>query len=423
MKIAFVAYDRPGYRAGPIVNARRLLPGLVQRGHDVTALILYHEGASPASEYLARQGVRVVATPYPPTTERQMRWMLTHLQALEPDVFVPNHSVSGWFAARWCREAGIPTVAAHRSDEAFYWAMIDQFVVGPQTWAVSGCVCVSDDLLNKVNQLNPRHTKLYRIPSGVPVPETSAAGRRNDEPFRIVYLGRFEDKQKRITETVETLISLLRARADMEVTLFGEGSKEETIRKLISQSAVSSRIVCRGAVAPEVIQSELINHHALVLLSDYEGLPGAVMDAMACGLVPVCSRIDGLEELVVDGQTGCLITDRGAELHRSLCRIADDCDDWKRLSDAARDKVARSYSLEFATTAWENCFDELVSSAGERTAISVPRRFELPPVRSGLAREDVRQSVSGYLLRKSRPAIRTFSRILRKLARRDSALT
>lgn len=37
MKIAFMAYDRPNYFGGPITNARRLLPELVKRGHEIHA--------------------------------------------------------------------------------------------------------------------------------------------------------------------------------------------------------------------------------------------------------------------------------------------------------------------------------------------------------------------------------------------------
>ena len=93
------------HRAGPIVNARRLLPELVRRGHQVTALILYHEGASPAADYLADQGVEVRASPWLGTTQRHVHWMLKAIQDCRPDIFVPNISTAGWFAGRWCREA------------------------------------------------------------------------------------------------------------------------------------------------------------------------------------------------------------------------------------------------------------------------------------------------------------------------------
>lgn len=44
-----------------------------------------------------------------------------------------------------------------------------------------------------------------------------------------------------------------------------------------------------GTVPFEQLRSYLANSHVLILSSDYEGTPGAVMDAMACGLVPVCT--------------------------------------------------------------------------------------------------------------------------------------
>jgi len=43
MRISFMAYDRPAYTGGPIINARRILPELVKRGYDVQALLGYHQ--------------------------------------------------------------------------------------------------------------------------------------------------------------------------------------------------------------------------------------------------------------------------------------------------------------------------------------------------------------------------------------------
>ncbi|MFO7907828.1 MAG: hypothetical protein R6U98_34600, partial [Pirellulaceae bacterium] len=58
MRIAFVFYDRPDWFGGPAVNARRLLPELQRRGHEVVALIPFRGSHSPAAQYLERHGVQ-----------------------------------------------------------------------------------------------------------------------------------------------------------------------------------------------------------------------------------------------------------------------------------------------------------------------------------------------------------------------------
>ncbi|MGB5831971.1 MAG: glycosyltransferase, partial [Thiohalocapsa sp.] len=150
MKIAVLAYDWPGYRGGPIVNARRLLPELHRRGHTVHALLLYQGAGAPSAEVLRSEGVVVDTAPFGRWTEDRIDWLLACLARIQPDVFVPNLSVAGWFAARWARETGIPTVAAYRSDDAFYAAMVETFVLGEPRWAVSGLVCVNQAACERV---------------------------------------------------------------------------------------------------------------------------------------------------------------------------------------------------------------------------------------------------------------------------------
>lgn len=205
MKIAFMAYDKPHYFGGPITNARRLLPELQKRGHQVHAMIFYHGGDAPTARYLKSQGVQCHLVPYPHYTEPQIAWILKQLKEIKPDIFVPNIFVPGWYAAKWTQAAGIPAIAALRSDDDYHWGMVNEFVVGQPEWSVAGLVCVSHYLKERVEQLTPQRTKLCMIPSGVPIPEQSSS---QTEPLKIAYVGRLVQEQKRIRDTLEALISL-----------------------------------------------------------------------------------------------------------------------------------------------------------------------------------------------------------------------
>ena len=65
--------------------------------------------------------------------------------------------LQGCFASRSVRESGVPTVAVHRSDDLFHWAMVDELVAGKPEWALTGLVCVSDDLQRKVAARSAAH--------------------------------------------------------------------------------------------------------------------------------------------------------------------------------------------------------------------------------------------------------------------------
>lgn len=394
MKIAFIAYDRPGYHNGPIVNARRLLPELQCRGHDVHALIIFQNGSAPTARYLQEQGVTVHTQAWLQYTEQQIDWILKVLMEVKPDIFVPNLSVAGYFAARWARDAGIATIAAHRSDDAYHWNMIDEFVCGNEEWAVSGLVCVSQFLSSQVRKRHPRFTKLCVIPSGVPLPDTIAE--HCEGPLRIAYVGRLVQQQKRVFDLIDALSGVIQKIPESTATLFGSAadpSVQHKINEKILHLGLENHIDCAGSISPEKLHRELLSFHVLVLLSDYEGTPGAVMDGMSCGLVPVCLNIPGgVQELVLHEKTGLLVDNREDRFVDAISRLNKDIPLRERLAKNARAHIENHFSLSNAADRWECFFDDLVDeNSSAPKDINFPKRFNLPPVRQGLAREDRRQ--------------------------------
>ena len=388
MKILFIFYDSPNNYGGPIVNARRLLPELRKHGFDVHCLIFYLEGDAPSAAYLKQKGVHCHLQIYGRYTEKQITWILQKVFEIQPDIFVPNLSVAGWFAARWVRESGIPTIACQRSDDTYHWAMVDEFVTGDPKWAVSGLVCVNEDLRQRVADREPKHTKLCVIPSGVPIPEHRSS---QDGPLKLVYVGRLVQPAKRVIELVDSLALTLHAHPEMTADLIGEGPERTVIEKRIAHFRLQERLRLKGTLPSEEIQASLGKYHVLVLLSDFEGTPGAVMDGMAAGLVPVCLNIrGGIRELVTHEHTGLLVGDRGPAFTDAIHRLATDASLRRRLSENARNHVAQNFSLKIAVKRWKGFCGELMRAELDRKPLLRPKVFALPPPQPGLDREDRR---------------------------------
>jgi SAM-dependent methyltransferase len=271
--------------------------------------------------------------------------------------------------------------------------MIDEFVLGRKEWAVSGLVCVSQYLQNKVKERGPQFTKLCSIPSGVPMPDSIAVHQQG--PLRIVYVGRLSQQQKRVFDLIDALAGVLQNLPDSTATLIGNAAKpsvQSRIDQKISQLGLADRIQCIGSVSPEKLHKKLLSFHVLVLLSDYEGTPGAVMDGMACGLVPVCLNIPGgVQELVLHEKTGLLVENREDEFVDAIIRLNEDIPFRKRLARNAKAHIEKYFSLSVAASRWELLFDELLKDVSRKEMIDIDMRFKLPPVRQSLAREDRRQ--------------------------------
>ena len=389
MRLSFCAYDRPKYVNGPNVWLVRLARELVARGHSVRVLLQRTGGPGPLSQALAELDVEVSSVARPRFTEDRVRWILERVAESPPDVFVPNLSVAGYYAGRWVREAGIPSVGVLHSDDAFHWALVDEFVRGSEPFRLSAMVCVSKYIEERLDQLSPGDVRVERIPYGVPVPGASAAW--SDGRFRLAYVGRLVQPQKRVRDVVDSMCRAAREIPGVEGIIIGSGPEHRAIRRgLRASGSVPVRLA--GLLEGDQVQQALLSCQGFVLLSDFEGLPVALLEAMACGVVPICLRTrSGIEELVINGESGLVVEDRGDHFVAAVRSLATDPELWRRLSQGARDRVCGETSVERTTQRWLALGAELVAASGPRGRIEVPMAPELPPVRVGLDREDVRR--------------------------------
>jgi glycosyltransferase involved in cell wall biosynthesis len=83
-----------------------------------------------------------------------------------------------------------------------------------------------------------------------------------------------------------------------------------------------------------------------VLPSRGEGMPNALLEAMACGLPCIAARVSGSEDIIVDGVNGLLVEpEQPVELAHALRRLVEDSDLAQRLAQEARATVVRNYQL------------------------------------------------------------------------------
>jgi glycosyltransferase involved in cell wall biosynthesis len=162
-------------------------------------------------------------------------------------------------------------------------------------------VPVSAELAELTNATLPlRKPDVIHIPHGIQVhpdcPERSPATNR---PLRILYTGRIEEHQKRIS-TLPILSRTLSERAiEHELRIVGDGPEMASL-----QTAIES-ITLVGAVEPEVVNDHLQWADVWVLPSRFEGQSVAMLEAMAQGCVPIVTRVrSGANDAVIHGDTG-----------------------------------------------------------------------------------------------------------------------
>jgi glycosyltransferase involved in cell wall biosynthesis len=133
-----------------------------------------------------------------------------------------------------------------------------------------------------------------------------AAGLKTDRRY-LLFVGRLDDRIKRVSAIIRTFAPLAGRHPDTDLLIVGEGNDAERLRALAAKLA-PDRIRFLGwrsgasALAPLYSAAE-----CLLLPSISEGFPTVIGEAMACGTPVLASRVGGVGELVIEGQTGWLL--------------------------------------------------------------------------------------------------------------------
>ena len=122
---------------------------------------------------------------------------------------------------------------------------------------------------------------------------------------------------KGIGELAAAAEPLLNKHERLHLVCVGDGSARDTLMRLQDRLPREGAVMLPGRVAPDEVPRFLQAADFLVLPSYSEGMPQAVLEAMNCGLPVVATRVGGVPEAVIDGETGLLVEPKNIEQLRS----------------------------------------------------------------------------------------------------------
>ena len=185
------------------------------------------------------------------------------------------------------------------------------------------------------------------VPYGVDVPVV-APERPGRPTCTVVGVGRMVAK-KAPDVTARAFERAAAERPDLRLVLAGDGP----LRAVVA-AAAGSRVELPGAVSPSQVQAllyraDVFAQHSVVdaETGDEEGLPVAVLEAMAAGLPVVATRHAGIPEAVVDGVTGLLV-DAGDEIGmaEAFGRLAGDAELRRQMGLAGWQRARELFTWE-----------------------------------------------------------------------------
>lgn len=167
-----------------------------------------------------------------------------------------------------------------------------------------------------------------------------------DQRPHIAFVGRL-DPVKGADLLLDALAALRPTYPDLTATFIGDGPQAAQTRAHARALGLDNVTTFLGA-QPETAVADLLQRSDLLVLPSFaEGLPVVLMEAMACGLPVVASRIAGIPELVRDGENGLLISAGDtAALIRAIDRLLADPDLRSRMGQQGRATVLAEFTIE-----------------------------------------------------------------------------
>ena len=210
-------------------------------------------------------------------------------------------------------------------------------------------VVISQTEYEAVGALAPRQ-RVVLLPNGTDVAAPARRGAMEaapDTPLRLLYIGRLV-RTKGLYESLEAIAQLRAQSVDTHLVIAGSGVEEEGLRREVEGSKLQEAVSFAGPAFGERKRA-LFEQAQVLLLPTYhrEGLPYALLEGMAAGLVPIVTRIGAIPDVVEPGVHGLFVPPRDPQaLAGAIRTLAHDRALLGRMSEAARERVAASYSVE-----------------------------------------------------------------------------
>ncbi|HEU4642628.1 MAG TPA: glycosyltransferase family 4 protein [Gemmatimonadaceae bacterium] len=388
MRIVYIV-TRSDTVGGVQVHVRDLALALRDRGHEAT-VIAGHRGVF--TEELGDRGVAFRSLPHlgralrASDDARALTEIRAALAELEPDLVSTHAAKAGCLGRIAARSLGIPAIfTAHgwsftdgiRSSRTHVYRWVERLTAR----FAKRIITVSEyDRQLAVQQRVALAHKLVTVHNGVvdvPAALHASPGR---SPVRLVMVARFEEQKDHAT-LFRALAGLREQPWPWQLELIGDGPLFSEAVALAQQLEITPRIQFVGFRRD--VMRRLAEAQVFLLITNWEGFPRSILEAMRAGLPVVASDVGGNGESVVHGETGFLVP-RGdvSALRTALARLLADPDLRVRMGSRGRRRFEERFTLERMCEKTFAVYREVmgggVFAADGRAAALDGRRAEAP---------------------------------------------
>jgi glycosyltransferase involved in cell wall biosynthesis len=229
-----------------------------------------------------------------------------------------------------------------------------------QLEAADGLITMSEYSRKKLIALGLSGANIHVIPYGIDVSDAPQS-RSNSATIRCLAVGRMVGKKAPLL-TLEAFRRALAGNGSLRLDYVGDGEAFDEARQFVHTHALGDKVVLHGG-QPNAVVQDLMNKADIFVqhsrtdpaTGDQEGMPVAILEAMANSLPVVSTRHAGIPEAVVEGVTGCLVDEGDIDGMASRIRqLSDDAARRHQLGCAGWQRAKTHFSWEHEKAALLN---------------------------------------------------------------------
>jgi glycosyltransferase involved in cell wall biosynthesis len=363
-------------KASPIggaqIHVRDLAAAVAAQGHAPTVIT---SGSGSFIEDLRTLGIPVIVlrhltTPIRPLDDlRALREVHAAVEGLQPDLIAAHSSKAGILARLAARRLGVPVVFTVHGwaftpgvpplQAALYRGV--ERLVGP---LASRIITVSeyDRRLGIEAGIAPGH-RLVTVHNGMPDVSRALRADPAQTPVRLVMVARHGAQKDHPT--------LLRALASLrehawELDLIGDGPLMGETEALARELGLNGRVHLLGQ--RNDVDQRLAAAQVALLVTNWEGFPLSILEAMRAGLPVVASDVGGVAESVRDGESGYLVPRADVtQLRDRIERLLTDPGLRAKLGASGRERFVRDFTLDVSVARTLAVYRDTLAAVRTRT--------------------------------------------------------
>lgn len=280
--------------------------------------------------------------------------------------------IAAWLARRPCGgQARVPVIiASERAVDRWknpFHRLADRRLAAASAAIVANCEAVKRFCVEDVGIpskrvrviLNGMNLRSFDLAFSHAIRDVIADANRGADRVRMGTVARLEP-QKGIRFLIEAMELLQSSGVDAELWIVGDGPDRPELEAMVNASP-DLRDSVKFLGQRDDVPALLGQMDMFVLPSLWEGLPNAVMEAMAARLPVVATSVDGTPELVNDGETGLLVPPKSPEaLADAIAKLVADGALRQRMGQAGRRRIEQHFTEDRMIAETEALYRELI---------------------------------------------------------------